>query len=974
MDDVGVDDHREGDTPTTRPVSHQAPRNTFSLGQTSSSGGRELAPVAEGPPVSLAAAAAAAPAALETAEALLSMSPSVRHRGGSLEHGRDGGAPPARPTSSVSRRDGDDVAVAAAGGGGGGGSKPPVPPAEEEEGGACDDPVGTPNSTASLSRRIGPGSPSSATGLLRTTRRAMPPPPPPASYRSPALARPPNASSSSSSSTPPSPGPLPSQTPPMAAAAAARRPATPSFKAGDLVSVPSRSSPGVNKEGGVAKVTLVRPDGTCDVKYIVHHGREKGVPAGIISFYALDDHDNDEESTSAGGGDGRREHGGRGRGAVAAGSSGSSSRSSTPASKEAPSSSRVRRTSRKGWCSPDLAAGQAYAACLSYMLGETQHPELDLDPDLGELLDPNEGSGSAGDGGGKVDESRRTEDGASPAAAAAATAAEEEAKEGDDDVTVVVSGRGVGSSGSSGGGGGQGSVKGVVGKRKRMARGGGVDDDDTTRDDGGDERQVSDDVEGGASQGQGCRRRRRRRRISSSANEASEGMEVFDISALSAGSNRGDNGMTLLTTALPLDPEGRGGGGGDSHDVFDITALSDETNSGDSAAVPLPAATVDSNSHGGGGGGSSGSRSRGRAAAPPTAAVRKRCRLPGSESAEVGGRPVTSGKGKSKTAKAGGSSGSSGGGGGGRSGVDGRGDGGGLQGACANGRRGLATSAAAVAAEEDGAVVLTMSGSSSEMSKLADSLAKSRGWRVEPKYTEAVTHVVCGTVPKTAKARVRSVKFLRAVAGGKWVVTEAWLQECRRRGCRAEEEAFEVAGDKKSHVPSAPTRSRLAHADVDRPGLFQGITFHFRGQFGTTGSPPLSDLESMLLANAGKVVSTLGSLCGARSNPLGSGSGGGGGSGGWRPRKVVIFQPSSPDEDQRALEEKKLAAALAAEAELSRQGSESAPRDGGGYGRDDDGVGVVVDVVRPIWLVDSVGCFRVLKPAVHHRVPGFGPE
>ncbi|CAM9689637.1 unnamed protein product, partial [Ectocarpus sp. 13 AM-2016] len=129
------------------------------------------------------------------------------------------------------------------------------------------------------------------------------------------------------------------------------------------------------------------------------------------------------------------------------------------------------------------------------------------------------------------------------------------------------------------------------------------------------------------------------------------------------------------------------------------------------------------------------------------------------------------------------------------------------------------------------------------------------------------------------------------------------------------------------------------------------------GQFGTTGSPPLSDLESMLLANAGKVVSTLGSLCGARSTALGfsGGGGGGGGSGGWRPRRVVIFQPSSPDEDQQALEEKKLAAALAAEAELSRQGSKSAPRSGGGCGRDDGGVGVVVDVVRPIWLVDSVG-------------------
>lgn len=165
---------------------------------------------------------------------------------------------------------------------------------------------------------------------------------------------------------------------------------------------------------------------------------------------------------------------------------------------------------------------------------------------------------------------------------------------------------------------------------------------------------------------------------------------------------------------------------------------------------------------------------------------------------------------------------------------------------------------------------------------------------------------------------------------------------------------------------------RLFFHHQDRPGLFQGITFLFRGVFGTTGSPPLYELESMLLANAGKVVNTLGSLCRARSITLGSGGGGGGGGGGWRPRKVVIFQPSSPDEDQRVLEEKKLAAALAAEVELSRQGSENSPRGGGGCGR--DGEEVVVDVVRPIWLVDSVGCFRVLKPAVHHRVPGFGPD
>lgn len=93
-------------------------------------------------------------------------------------------------------------------------------------------------------------------------------------------------------------------------------------------------------------------------------------------------------------------------------------------------------------------------------------------------------------------------------------------------------------------------------------------------------------------------------------------------------------------------------------------------------------------------------------------------------------------------------------------------------------------------------------------------LLYSLGWTVEPKYTERVTHVVCGTVPKNAKAKVRSAKFLRAVASGNWVVTEGWLQECKRRRARAEEAAFEVSGDKKSVVPSAPTRSRLAHADA----------------------------------------------------------------------------------------------------------------------------------------------------------------
>ena len=84
---------------------------------------------------------------------------------------------------------------------------------------------------------------------------------------------------------------------------------------------------------------------------------------------------------------------------------------------------------------------------------------------------------------------------------------------------------------------------------------------------------------------------------------------------------------------------------------------------------------------------------------------------------------------------------------------------------------------------------------------------------MEPAYTEEVTHAVCGADPQSNKANIRSAKYLRAVAGGKWVVNEAWLQECKKCRGRAEEEAFEIAGDRKSTIPSAPRRSRLAHAE-----------------------------------------------------------------------------------------------------------------------------------------------------------------
>lgn len=185
-----------------------------------------------------------------------------------------------------------------------------------------------------------------------------------------------------------------------------------------------------------------------------------------------------------------------------------------------------------------------------------------------------------------------------------------------------------------------------------------------------------------------------------------------------------------------------------------------------------------------------------------------------------------------------------------------------------------------------------------------------------------------------------------------------------------------------------PTRAVRATGLVpslsqDRPGLFQGISFHFRGRFGTTGSPPLAELEAMLLDNGGRVVSTIGSLF---TRPAGAGGGsdegaarrsdgGGSGSGGWRPRRVVIFQPSSesPEEDARVLEEE-LASVTQAELSLSKQSlaSEGPGARAGGAGGGGPPNNMAIETVKPIWLVDSVGCFRVLRPSVHHRLPTFG--
>ena len=563
-------------------------------------------------------------------------------------------------------------------------------------------PPPSPSTASPRSRSSARPAPSGLTTptFQHTTQQAMPPPPP--LSLSPTLTRPPS-SSLPSSSTPLLPPPPSS-------------PKTPSFKVGDLVSVPSRSSPGVNKEGGVAKVTLARPDGTFDVKYIVRQGREKGVAAAILSPYKVDGDDGSDGGGSGSANSGRRDSGGRGAAAAARGAFPSfppPSMAGAARGGGGVGASAVRRTPRsnKGWCSPDIAAGQANAACLNYMLGDTQHPELDLDPDLGELLDPNEGTNSSSGSsssisgvksvtGAPAGKARRQRDASSSAAAPAPSLATtvitvEDGDGSDSDGGNAVSGWEIRDSSD----GGRRKIKnrGNGSKRKRPAGESGDESNEADRDGNGNETHTSGDgnddgdgdggSQGALSQGQGRRRRRRSSSEgSSTASDDGSKKDVFDITALTADSDSEDNAATRLVAAAV---EYDGAKGCSSHEVFDITALSPLSDVADSDARVTKKRSRPS-----------GSKEGPRAAA----------------AAEAVGRKRSSGTNKGKSMAVGGKAGgNSSRGGGGSSGSDEKvGSVKGLK-----GRRGRPTET-----EKETPVVLTLSGSTAEMLTVANALVK----------------------------------------------------------------------------------------------------------------------------------------------------------------------------------------------------------------------------------------------------------
>lgn len=57
-------------------------------------------------------------------------------------------------------------------------------------------------------------------------------------------------------------------------------------------------------------------------------------------------------------------------------------------------------------------------------------------------------------------------------------------------------------------------------------------------------------------------------------------------------------------------------------------------------------------------------------------------------------------------------------------------------------------------------------------------------------FSKNVTHIICSTDDMN-RAR-RTMKYMRGVLNGCWIVTMAWVEACKAGGCYESEEAFEV--------------------------------------------------------------------------------------------------------------------------------------------------------------------------------------
>jgi BRCA1-associated RING domain protein 1 len=151
-------------------------------------------------------------------------------------------------------------------------------------------------------------------------------------------------------------------------------------------------------------------------------------------------------------------------------------------------------------------------------------------------------------------------------------------------------------------------------------------------------------------------------------------------------------------------------------------------------------------------------------------------------------------------------------------------------------------------------LVLLGTGLKSHQKFQLEETAKQLGARTVESFTSQVTHLI--TITNQSKCCARTMKFLCAVAQGKWIVSFQWVIKCHQEKQWVDESPYEVQGtilEDRNFITYAPQKGR-ENAMLKVAGqLFSGCEFFFMGDF-CHPLPSKLDLEHLIKMAGGTVL------------------------------------------------------------------------------------------------------------------------
>ncbi|XXG89815.1 hypothetical protein AAC387_Pa12g1727 [Persea americana] len=134
--------------------------------------------------------------------------------------------------------------------------------------------------------------------------------------------------------------------------------------------------------------------------------------------------------------------------------------------------------------------------------------------------------------------------------------------------------------------------------------------------------------------------------------------------------------------------------------------------------------------------------------------------------------------------------------------------------------------------------VLCGSALSTAEKDLVTEFASLIGATVTKDWKPNVTHVIASTADMGACSR--TLKFLMAILGGKWILKIDWVKACMEAKCPVDEEPYEISSDVHG-CRDGPKNGRIRVLDK-APKLFSGLEFFFFGDFVPSYKGYLKDL------------------------------------------------------------------------------------------------------------------------------------